>query len=61
MNASIKKDEESGEHYIDFEDLKHMFEDPSKVVYYSIEMLEGNNIALQFFDENEEAVYPKKK
>jgi hypothetical protein len=60
MNVSIKKDEESGEHYIDFEDLKHMFEDPSKVAYYSMEFLEDNSIALEFFDENEEKVYPKK-
>jgi hypothetical protein len=60
MNVSIKKNEESGEHYIDFfKDLKHMFEDPSKVAYYSIEFLEDNKIALEFFDENKEKVYPK--
>ena len=60
MNVTIKKDEETGEHYIDFEDLKCMFEDPSKVAYYSIEVLKDNNIALEFFDENEEKIYPKK-
>ena len=56
----IKKDEETGERYIDFEDLMSMFEDPSEVAYYSVEVLEDNTIAIQFFDENEEVVYPKK-
>ncbi len=60
MNVTIKKDEETGEHYIDFEDLKSLFEEPSKVAYYSIEVLEDNNISLEFFDENEEKLYPKK-
>ena len=56
----IKKDEETGERYIDFEDLMSMFEDPSEVAYYSVEVLEDNTIVIQFFDENEEVVYPKK-
>jgi hypothetical protein len=60
MNLYIKKDEETGEHYIDIKDLSDMFEDPSKIAYYSIEVLEDNNITLEFFDENEEKLYLKK-
>lgn len=51
MKVTIKKDEQSQEHYIDFEDLKSMFEDPSIVDSYSMEHLEDGNIALSFFDE----------
>lgn len=52
MKITIKKDEESQEHYIDFEDLKPMFDDPSLVDSYSIEHLDDGNIALSFFDED---------
>lgn len=51
MKITIKKNEESQEHYIDFEDLKPMFDDPSIVDSYSIEHLADGNIALSFFDE----------
>lgn len=52
MKINIKKDEESQEHYIDFEDLKPMFDDPSLVDSYSIEHLDNGNIVLSFFDED---------
>ena len=60
MNFTVKKDEETGEYYIDFEDLKYLFKDPSQVVYYSIDELDNGEISLQFFDEYENLIEPIK-
>jgi hypothetical protein len=60
MNLAIKKDEESGEFYIDFDEIKHMFEDPSLVYYYSIEPSDGRSFAISFFDSNNNPIYFKR-
>jgi hypothetical protein len=58
MNFKVKKDEETGEHFIDFEDVKCLFEDPLKIAYYSLETSEDGILTLQFFDENNNLITP---
>lgn len=57
---SVKKDEESGEYYFDFEDLKDMFTNPDLVDSYSIETRDDGSIVLEFFDKDENKVVPDK-
>lgn len=57
---SVKKDEESGEYYFDFEDLKDMFTNPDLVDSYSIETRDDGSIVLEFFDKDENRVVPDK-
>jgi hypothetical protein len=57
---SIKKDEETGEFYLDFEELKDMFENPDSVDSYSIETREDDSIVLEFFDKDGNRVVPSK-
>lgn len=52
MKLVIKKDEDTGELYLDFDELKHLFEDPSLVDSYSIEPGENDSFAISFFDIN---------
>ena len=59
MNLHIKKDPESGEYYIDLYDLQDYFHDISIIEYYELEELEDGNIALRFFDKNNNVVSPK--
>jgi len=61
MNLKIKKDEETGEHYLDINDLSDLFDDISLIEYYTIEERDDNSIAISFFDENNNKVYPKVK
>lgn len=61
MNVSIKKDPETGELFIDTEDLKTFFENISTIEYYIIEESTDNDIAISFFDKNNNRVYPKNK
>lgn len=61
MNLKIKKDEETGEHYLDINDLSDLFDDISSIEYYTIEERDDNSIAISFFDENNNKVYPKVK
>lgn len=60
-SLKIKKDEESGELYIDFNDIFDMFEDPSIVEYYTMEETDNGNIILEFFDKNKNTVLPIQK
>lgn len=60
-SIKVKKDEQSGELYIDFNDIAHMFEDPSIVEYYTMEEGESGNIVLEFFDKDENPVLPVQK
>lgn len=57
---SVKKDEESGEYYFDFEDLKDMFTNPELIDSYSIETRDDGVIVLEFFDKDENKVVPDK-
>lgn len=61
MSVKIKKDEETGEYYIDIEDLKELFEDISVIDSYVFEELEDGEFSLQFYDKDENIVYPVKK
>lgn len=60
-SIKIKKDDQTGECYIDFNDIAHMFEDPSIVEYYILEENEKGNIVLEFFDKDENPVLPVQK
>jgi len=57
----VKKDEETGEHYIDFEDLKCMFDNPEEVDSYSLKTTPDGVILLSFFDKNKNKILPNKK
>ena len=57
----VKKDEESGEYYLDFNDLVELFDDPNLVDSYSIETRDDNSIVLEFFDKDNNKIYPTKK
>lgn len=60
-NIKVKKDEQTGELYIDFNDIADMFEDPSIVEYYTVEERDGGSIVLEFFDKDENPVLPVQK
>lgn len=60
-NISIKKDEESGEYFIDIKDLEHLFEDPSIVDSYSMETRDDGSIVLEFFDKDGTVININKK
>lgn len=61
MNITIKKDEESGEHYIDLNDLAELFDDISVVEYYTIDEKEDGSLSLEFFDKDDKKVEPRSK
>lgn len=61
MSVSIKKDEGTGEYYIDVKDLSEFFEDVNKISHYSISELENGVVKVEFYDENNEKVLPKVK
>jgi hypothetical protein len=61
MNLKIRKDEETGENYIDIADLSEVFEDISAVEYYELAENEDGSITLQFFDKDENVINPKLK
>lgn len=52
MQLTIKVDEETGESYIDFEDLKCLFDDPSVVDSYTMDSRDDGSILLEFFDKD---------
>lgn len=56
----IKKDEESGEYYFDFNDLKDLFEDSSIVDQYSLEWKDDGSVVMEFFDKDGNKILPKK-
>lgn len=60
MNITLKKDEETGESYIDIADLAELFEDISIVDHYVLTEHDDGSISLQFFDKDENVVNPKK-
>jgi hypothetical protein len=57
-SIQIKIDEQTGEHYLDFNDIKHLFKDPDIVDSYSIELLDDGSMTLEFFDINDNKVIP---
>jgi hypothetical protein len=61
MNLKIRKDEQTGESYIDIADLSEVFEDISAVEYYELVENEDGSITLQFFDKDENVINPKLK
>ena len=56
MNIPIKKDESSGEFYIDILDLEKVFDNTSEIEYYTIEEVENQALMLNFFNKNNEKV-----
>jgi hypothetical protein len=56
----IKKDEDSGEHYIDVYDLADLFEDVDLVESYTLEWKDDGSFSMEFFDKDENRVFPKK-
>ena len=61
MNITIKKDEATGEYYIDLNDLAELFDDISVVEYYTIDEKDDGSLALEFFDKDDKKVEPKSK
>lgn len=61
MNLPIRKDNETGEFYIDIADLELLFDNTQDIEYYTFEELEDKTIALEFFDKNSEKVILKQK
>lgn len=56
MNIPIKKDESSGEFYIDILDLEKIFDNTSEIEYYTVEEVENQALMLNFFNKNNEKV-----
>lgn len=61
MNLPIKKDQNTGEFYIDIVDLELLFENTEEIEYYTFEELENKTISLEFFNKNSEKVILKQK
>lgn len=57
---TVRKDEETGEFYFDFEDLQDMFTNPELVDSYSVELREDNTMVLEFFDKDGNRITPDK-
>jgi hypothetical protein len=60
VTITLKKDEESGEVYIDMDDLVDCFDDISIIDGYEIEEMEDNSIAIRFYDVKGNVVNPRK-
>jgi len=59
MILKTKKDEETGDIYIDLEDLVDYFEDIHIIESCEIIELEDNSVSLRFFDKDGNIVKPK--
>lgn len=57
---TIKKDESTGEYFLDFYDIAHLFENPDDVTHYEINVNDKESISIKFFDSNNNQVVPKK-
>lgn len=58
--VEIKKDEDSGEYYIDVYDLADLFEDVDLVESYKFEWEDDGSISMEFFDKDDNRIFPKK-
>jgi hypothetical protein len=56
----IKKDEETQEYYFDMKDLEDLFQDPSLIDQYSMELRDDGSILLEFFDKDNNKILPNK-
>lgn len=61
MNITVKKDENTGEYYIDVNDLVDLFEDVSQIEYYTMDEKEDGSLLLEFFDKQNNNIKPKLK
>lgn len=61
MSVNVKKDETTGEYYIDINDLSEYFDDISKLSYYTIAELENGVLQIEFFEEDDKKVIPKSR
>jgi hypothetical protein len=57
----VKKDEESGEYYFDFNDLMDLFDEPDLVDSYSMETRDDGSVVIEFFDKNNNKIFPNRK
>lgn len=55
---TIKKDEDTGEFYIDIKDLSNMFEDASLIEYYTLEKNTEGVLTLEVFDKCKNKISP---
>jgi len=60
MQVQIKKDESSGESYLDIEDFKDIV-DIKKVEYYSLDFTDHGDLIVTFFNKKKKVVKPKKQ
>jgi hypothetical protein len=58
---TIKKDEDTGEFYIDIKDLSDMFEDVSLIEYYTLEKNTEGVLTLEVFDKCKNKISPLMK
>jgi len=57
----IKKDEDSGEHFIDIYDLADLFQDVELVNSYTLEWKDDGSGLMEFFDKDGNKISLKKK
>ena len=56
----VKKDEEKQECYFDMKDLEDLFEDALLINQYSIECRDDGSAVLEFFDKDNNKIFPSK-
>ena len=55
----IKQDLTTQEYYLDFEDIKDLFDKPEDVVYYSLDSNENGTMVFTAFDKDKNQIFPK--
>jgi hypothetical protein len=60
-SLKIKRDETTGENYIDFADLEHLFDDPDAIDSYDLSWDEDGTGILQFFDKDGNTIKAREK
>lgn len=55
----IKQDLTTQEYYLDFEDIKDLFDKPEDVVYYNLDKNEDGVMVFTAFDKDKNQIFPK--
>jgi hypothetical protein len=58
---TIKKDEETGDVYLDIDDFKDIFDDHTLIEYYEIEESDDGGFNITFYDKDENILHPRIK